>query len=254
MAKRESTAAPGLLARPRFLGAGYGRMIRKEFRTEPHRVSDGGAGGGVLPHLLLRAHVRAGHLLQALHAGPGDLRQPVGRSEIFPGLLPVLLRRTHHSQHDPDQRPQRALGIPRTDHPWPCSSTRCARARFKRAVQSLTYLPHFISLVVVCGLLLEFSRNGGLFNDIRGLLGAAPIPFFQDPRLFPRLLHRQRHLAGGRLGQHHLPGGAVGHRPAALRSRHHRRRKPVPPAPSHHAALDRADHRRAAHPCGWVSS
>jgi len=55
---------------------------------------------------------------------------------------------------------------------------------FKRSVQSLTYLPHFISLVVVCGLLLEFSQSGGLFNDIRGWFGAEPVSFFQDPRYF----------------------------------------------------------------------
>ena len=56
--------------------------------------------------------------------------------------------------------------------------------RFKRSVQSLTYLPHFISLVVVCGLLLEFAQSGGLFNDLRAWFGAEPIAFFQDPRYF----------------------------------------------------------------------
>ena len=55
---------------------------------------------------------------------------------------------------------------------------------FKRSVQSLTYLPHFISLVVVCGLLLEFSQSSGLFNDVRGWFGGEPISFFQDPRFF----------------------------------------------------------------------
>ena len=56
--------------------------------------------------------------------------------------------------------------------------------RFKRSVQSLTYLPHFISLVVVCGLLLEFAQSSGLFNDLRGWFGGEPVSFFQDPRYF----------------------------------------------------------------------
>ena len=55
---------------------------------------------------------------------------------------------------------------------------------FKRVVQSLTYIPHFISLVVVCGLILEFSSRSGLFNQVTGLFGAEPVTFFQDPKYF----------------------------------------------------------------------
>lgn len=56
---------------------------------------------------------------------------------------------------------------------------------YKRVVQSLTYVPHFISVVVVCGLLLEFSQLSGLFNDLTAaLFGAEPIAFFQDPKYF----------------------------------------------------------------------
>jgi len=55
---------------------------------------------------------------------------------------------------------------------------------YKRVVQSLTYIPHFISLVVVAGLLLEFAQGNGLFNDIRGWFGGERIYFFQDPRYF----------------------------------------------------------------------
>lgn len=56
--------------------------------------------------------------------------------------------------------------------------------RFKRVVQSVTYVPHFISLVVVCGLLLQFSQMSGLFNDIVSLFGGKRVPFFQDPTFF----------------------------------------------------------------------
>jgi putative aldouronate transport system permease protein len=54
----------------------------------------------------------------------------------------------------------------------------------KRIVQSLTYVPHFISLVVVCGLVLEFSQMGGLFNDVLTWFGGERIAFFQDPAYF----------------------------------------------------------------------
>ena len=55
---------------------------------------------------------------------------------------------------------------------------------YKRIVQSLTYIPHFISVVVVCGLLLEFSQVSGLFNDIGAILGMERISFFQRPEYF----------------------------------------------------------------------
>lgn len=42
---------------------------------------------------------------------------------------------------------------------------------FKRTVQTLSYLPHFISLVVMCGMLTDFSMSTGLFNDIITLFG-----------------------------------------------------------------------------------
>ncbi len=55
---------------------------------------------------------------------------------------------------------------------------------FKRTVQSLTYLPHFISLVVVAGLILNFSASRGFFNDLIAMAGGTRIAFFQDPRYF----------------------------------------------------------------------
>lgn len=44
--------------------------------------------------------------------------------------------------------------------------------RFKRTIQTLSYMPHFISLVVICSMLLEFSNSTGLFNDILAFFGA----------------------------------------------------------------------------------
>jgi putative aldouronate transport system permease protein len=55
---------------------------------------------------------------------------------------------------------------------------------FKRIVQSLTYIPHFISIVVVCGLLLQFSQLAGLFNDILAWFGAPRVSLFQAPQYF----------------------------------------------------------------------
>lgn len=40
------------------------------------------------------------------------------------------------------------------------------KTAFKRTVQTITYMPHFISLVVVCGIIKEFTMSDGLINDI----------------------------------------------------------------------------------------
>lgn len=42
---------------------------------------------------------------------------------------------------------------------------------FKRTVQTISYLPHFISVVVICSMLNTFASVDGLFNNIRELFG-----------------------------------------------------------------------------------
>ena len=44
-------------------------------------------------------------------------------------------------------------------------------APFKKTVQTFSYMPHFISLVVMCGMLKDFSASTGIFNDLASRLG-----------------------------------------------------------------------------------
>lgn len=55
---------------------------------------------------------------------------------------------------------------------------------FKRSVQTLIYLPHFISLVIVCGLILDFTSTNGLFNDILKVVGVESGNLMLKPELF----------------------------------------------------------------------
>ncbi|WP_201305460.1 ABC transporter permease [Paenibacillus puerhi] len=56
---------------------------------------------------------------------------------------------------------------------------------FKRIVQTVSYLPHFISVVVVVGILSTFSAlDGGLFNLVRSMFGLEPIMFFTESDVF----------------------------------------------------------------------
>lgn len=54
---------------------------------------------------------------------------------------------------------------------------------FKKFTQSLLYLPHFVSWVVVAGIVTNlFTQNGGSINNILGVFGIAPIPFLSTER------------------------------------------------------------------------
>jgi len=53
---------------------------------------------------------------------------------------------------------------------------------FKRVSQTLLYLPHFISWVIVGGLAIQLlSTNTGGLNEIIKSLGGQPIPFLEKP-------------------------------------------------------------------------
>lgn len=55
---------------------------------------------------------------------------------------------------------------------------------FKKTVQTITYLPHFISIVVVCGMIVNFAAKDGVFNDIAEFLGAERTSYLLDPKYF----------------------------------------------------------------------
>ena len=59
---------------------------------------------------------------------------------------------------------------------------------FKRTVQTITYLPHFVSTVIICGMIVDFmSRNGWVNALISGITGGEPILFLQKPEWFRSL-------------------------------------------------------------------
>jgi putative aldouronate transport system permease protein len=55
---------------------------------------------------------------------------------------------------------------------------------FKRLVQSITYLPHFISLVVIVGMLKDFFSLNGIVNTFIQAAGGRQINFFIEGRFF----------------------------------------------------------------------
>lgn len=55
---------------------------------------------------------------------------------------------------------------------------------YKRIVQTVSYLPHFISQVVICGIILDFFSSSGVINQIIEALGGSKILFMQEAKYF----------------------------------------------------------------------
>lgn len=55
---------------------------------------------------------------------------------------------------------------------------------YKSTVQTITYLPHFISVVVIGGMIVNFTSSNGLINNIIAMFGFERIQFLTQPEWF----------------------------------------------------------------------
>lgn len=62
------------------------------------------------------------------------------------------------------------------------NEVRCER--FKKTIQTTSYLPHFISLVVICGMIKSFTADNGLVTQILASLGINTGTMLQNEKLF----------------------------------------------------------------------
>ena len=77
---------------------------------------------------------------------------------------------------------------------YPCSiilalllnEVRCAK--YKKVVQTISYMPYFISSVVVCGMLKSFLSYDGMFNALNNLTGREPISLLSEPKYFQHII------------------------------------------------------------------
>lgn len=56
--------------------------------------------------------------------------------------------------------------------------------KFKKTVQTISYLPHFISLVVAVGLILDFTGRDGLINNVLVKFGGERVSFMMEESYF----------------------------------------------------------------------
>ncbi len=59
---------------------------------------------------------------------------------------------------------------------------------FSRSVQTIVYLPHFLSWVIVAGILLDLFSLTGPVNQLLSVLGIEPMLFFSNPDIFPAIV------------------------------------------------------------------
>lgn len=56
--------------------------------------------------------------------------------------------------------------------------------KFKKGIQTITYLPHFISTVVICGIIRNFFSHDGLINDMLATFGLQRTTFLVQANMF----------------------------------------------------------------------
>lgn len=56
--------------------------------------------------------------------------------------------------------------------------------KFQHGIQLVAYLPHFISMIVVCGLVIKFTSDKGLINDFLSIFGVERKSFLNLPQYF----------------------------------------------------------------------
>lgn len=56
--------------------------------------------------------------------------------------------------------------------------------KFRRTVQTITYMPYFISLVVICSMIKVYCMQDGLFSQISMFFGGSAKNYLMDPKYF----------------------------------------------------------------------
>lgn len=56
--------------------------------------------------------------------------------------------------------------------------------KFKSLIQTATYLPHFISIVVICGMIIDFTSSRGVITNIAAFFGGESTNLLMKPELF----------------------------------------------------------------------
>ncbi|GHV68842.1 protein lplB [Spirochaetia bacterium] len=60
--------------------------------------------------------------------------------------------------------------------------------RIKKSVQTIVYMPHFISWVLMAGIIIKMMAQYGIINKFITSMGLDPVMFLSDKQLFPQIV------------------------------------------------------------------
>ncbi|MDR1914578.1 MAG: ABC transporter permease subunit [Clostridiales bacterium] len=60
--------------------------------------------------------------------------------------------------------------------------------RYKKVIQTIVYLPHFLSWVILASIILNIFGYTGVINTINGFIGKEPVVFMSDAAIFRQLI------------------------------------------------------------------
>ena len=75
---------------------------------------------------------------------------------------------------------------------------------FKKAIQTVSYLPHFFSWVIIAGLTFDILSSSGIVNSVRAAFGMDPVLFMQKSSYFRGIGSNHGNMEGGRVGKHNF--------------------------------------------------
>ena len=138
---------------------------------------DVSSGDCVLSHLQVCANGWPGHCLQALQFFQGNLGQRLGGIVLLSNVVQRPSNAQYHPQHFCAQRTAHPFWLPCPDHlALLLNEMRCER--YKKALQTVLYIPHFFSWVIVGGIVSTvFSQETGIINAIIKHFTGEPYPF-----------------------------------------------------------------------------
>ena len=55
---------------------------------------------------------------------------------------------------------------------------------FKKTVQTISYMPYFVSIVVLCGLVIDFCQAGGVISNVASILLGESVNLMSKPEYF----------------------------------------------------------------------
>ncbi len=56
--------------------------------------------------------------------------------------------------------------------------------RYKRTIQTITYMPYFISMIVICGMLMDFLKKDGVLTSMMAMVGLPNENYLMKPDAF----------------------------------------------------------------------